>query len=152
MSTPEDKLAELGITLPHAPAPLAAYVPAVRAGSFVFTSGQLPLVDGELRATGIVGRDLSVEEAAECARLCAVNALAAVRDLIGELSLVKRIVKVTGFVASTVDCFDQPLVVNGASELLGEVFGDAGTHARAAVGVAVLPKNAPVEVELIVEL
>ncbi len=152
MPTPEERLDELGIVLPSAPAPLAAYVPAVRTGSLVFTSGQLPLVDGKLIATGLVGDAVSVDEAANCARVCAINALAAIRELIGDLSLITRVVKVTGFVASAADCFDQPLVVNGASELLGAVFGDAGRHARAAVGVAALPKNAPVEVELIVEV
>jgi enamine deaminase RidA (YjgF/YER057c/UK114 family) len=152
VATPEQRLAELGLQLPAVAAPLAAYIPAVRSGSLIFTSGQLPSVDGELAVTGLVGGTVSVEEAVECARICALNALAAVADLVGELSAVRRVVKVVGFVASTPDFFGQPQVVNGASELLGEIFGAAGVHARSAVGVAALPKNAPVELELVVEV
>jgi enamine deaminase RidA (YjgF/YER057c/UK114 family) len=149
---PESRLTELGLTLPAVAAPVAAYIPAVRTGSYVYTSGQLPFDEGELRATGIVGADVDTETAAECARLCALNALAAVKAVIGDLAAVRRVVKVVGFVASAPGYYDQPLVINGASELLGQVFGDAGRHARSAVGVAVLPKNSPVEVEIIVEV
>ncbi|MEO6714485.1 MAG: RidA family protein [Mycobacteriales bacterium] len=152
MSTPEDRLAELGLTLPPVAAPLAAYLPALRSGSLVFTSGQLPTVSGELIAAGLVGRDVSLEQAVDGARLCALNALAAVREVVGELSAVRRVVKVVGYVASADGFYEQPQVINGASELLGEVFGDAGKHARSAVGVAALPRNAPVELELIVEV
>lgn len=152
MPTPEERLAELGLELPPVAAPLAAYIPALRSGSMVFTSGQLPTVAGELIATGRVGSTVTVEQAVDCARVCALNALAAVRDVVGDLSLVRRVVKVVGFVASADDFFGQPQVVNGASELLGQVFGDAGVHARSAVGVLALPKNAPVEIELIVEV
>lgn len=150
--TPESRLADLGLTLPPVAAPVAAYVPAVRTGNYVYTSGQLPFVDGELHATGIVGADVDTQTAAECARLCALNALAAVKAELGDLAAVRRVVKVVGFVASAPGYYDQPVVINGASELLGQVFGEAGRHARSAVGVAVLPKNTPVEVELIVEV
>jgi enamine deaminase RidA (YjgF/YER057c/UK114 family) len=151
MATPLARLAELGITLPTVGAPLAAYVPAVRSGSLVFTSGQLPMVDGTLPATGKVGAAVSAEEARALARTCALNGLAAVDALVG-LDAVVRLVKVVGFVASTPDFTGQPGVINGASEFLGEVFGPAGAHARSAVGVAVLPLDAPVEVELVVEV
>jgi enamine deaminase RidA (YjgF/YER057c/UK114 family) len=150
--TPEERLAELGLSVPEVAAPLAAYVPAVRSGNHVFTSGQLPMRSGQLMAAGKVGGEVSVEEAVECARQCALNALAAVRAEIGELSAIKRVVKVVAYVASTSDFTGQPTVANGVSELLGEVFGDIGRHARAAVGVPVLPLDAPVEVELIVEI
>ncbi|MEN3535083.1 RidA family protein [Microbispora sp. ZYX-F-249] len=152
MATPEERLAELGLTLPEVVPPLAAYVPAVRTGDHVYTSGQLPLVKGELGVTGKVGAEVSAEEAKEQARICAVNALAAIKALVGDLSQVVRIVKVVGFVASAPGFTGQPQVVNGASELLGEVFGEAGRHARSAVGVAVLPLDAPVEVEVIAEV
>ncbi|MEU7881907.1 RidA family protein [Microbispora bryophytorum] len=152
MATPEERLAELGITLPEVVPPLAAYVPAVRTGGHVYTSGQLPLVKGELAVAGKVGAEVSAEEAKEQARVCAVNALAAIKALVGDLSQVVRIVKVVGFVASAPGFTGQPQVVNGASELLGEVFGEAGKHARSAVGVAVLPLDAPVEVEVIAEV
>jgi len=152
MATPEERLAELGLTLPEVVPPLAAYVPAVRTGDHVYTSGQLPLVKGELGVTGKVGAEVSAEEAKEQARICAVNALAAIKSLVGDLSQVVRIVKVVGFVASAPGFTGQPQVVNGASELLGEVFGEAGKHARSAVGVAVLPLDAPVEVEVIAEV
>jgi enamine deaminase RidA (YjgF/YER057c/UK114 family) len=146
-----DRLAELGIALPAPVAPLAAYVPAVRTGDLVYTSGQLPLVDGALAATGKVGVDVPVADAARLAGACALNALAAVDALVG-LDAVRRVVKVVGFVASGPGFGDQPEVVNGASELLGQVFGDIGQHARSAVGVTELPRNAPVEVEIIVEV
>lgn len=152
MSTPEERLAALGLSVPEVVKPLAAYVPAVRSGSYVYTSGQLPMVDGAMAVTGKVGDEVTPEQAKALARQCALNALAAVRSEIGELSLVTRVVKVVGFVASAPDFTGQPGVVNGASELLGEVFGDAGVHARSAVGVASLPLDAPVEVEIIVEV
>ncbi|MEY5024275.1 MAG: hypothetical protein RL569_1188 [Actinomycetota bacterium] len=147
----EQKLAELGFTLPNVATPAGAYVPAVISGNLVFTAGQIPLVDGTLMATGKVGDEISAEYAKEIAQRCALNALAAVKSVIGDLSRVTRVVKVVGFVASTPDFTGQPGVLNGASELLGKVFGDAGLHARSAVGVAALPLDAPVEVELIVE-
>src|SRR5881394_3604777 len=145
------RLAELGIELPGVAAPLAAYVPAVQSGKHVYTSGQLPFVDGVLAATGKVGAEISPEEAKAHARTCALNALAAVHDLIG-IDAVVRVVKVGGFVAAAEGFTAIPAVVNGASELFGEVFGDAGKHARAAVGVAELPLGAPVEVEVIFEV
>ncbi|MGY2028777.1 RidA family protein [Nocardia gipuzkoensis] len=147
----EKNLAELGITLPPVVAPVAAYIPAIRTGSLVYTSGQLPFVNGQLSAVGKVGAEVSVEAAKEAARLCALNALAAVHDLVG-LDAVVRIVKVVGFVASAPGFGDQPVVINGASEFLGQVFGDAGRHARSAVGVSELPRDTPVEVELIAEV
>ena len=145
------RLAELGLELPAVVPPLASYVPAVRTGDLVFTSGQLPIAGGELGAVGKVGAQVTPERAKELARLCALNALAAIDALVGIDSVV-RVVKVVGFVASTPDFVGQPAVVNGASELLGEVFPDAGGHARSAVGVASLPLDAPVEVELVVEV
>lgn len=151
MTSISARLAELGIELPPVPAPLAAYVPAVRTGQHVFTSGQLPMVGGKLQASGKVGAEVTPEEATGYARTCALNALAAVHALVGIDSVV-RIVKVVGFVASTPDFTGHPAVVNGASNFLGEVFGEAGAHARSAVGVAALPLDAPVEVELIVEV
>jgi len=150
--TPEDKLAELGLTVPEVVPPVAAYVPAVRTGSYVYTAGQVPLRDGTLVAEGKVGGAVSVEQATECAQQCALNALAAVKSVVGDLSQVKRVVKAVVFVASEPDFTGQPGVANGASELLGAVFGDAGVHARSAVGVAVLPLDSPVEVELVVEV
>jgi enamine deaminase RidA (YjgF/YER057c/UK114 family) len=150
--TPEERLAELGLGLPPVAAPVAAYVPAVRTGSYVFTSGQLPLRDGTLIRTGKVGAEVSPDEAYECARQCALNALAAVRSQVGDLSAITRVVKLVGFVSSVPEFTGQPQVVNGASELLGQIFGDAGQHARSAVGVPVLPLDAPVEVELVVEV
>jgi enamine deaminase RidA (YjgF/YER057c/UK114 family) len=144
-------LARLGLTLPTVVPPLAAYQPAVRTGDYVYTSGQVPMVDGVLAATGKVGAEIDPEQAYELARVCALNALAAVAS-IAPLDQVVRIVKVVGFVASAPGFTGQPKVLNGASELLGEVFGDAGTHARSAVGVAELPLGAPVEVELIAQL
>lgn len=145
------KLTELGIELPPVVAPLAAYVPAVRTGNLVYTSGQLPIEGGELLRTGKVGAEVSAEDAKALARVCALNALAAVNSLVGVDQVVK-IVKVVGFVASAPGFDGQPGVINGASELFGEVFGDAGAHARSAVGVAELPRNAPVEVEIVAEI
>ena len=151
-----DRLAELGITLPGVAAPVASYVPTVRTGSLIFTSGQLPFVDGALPATGKVGDGeglVSAEDAKGYARTCALNAIAAVAaQLDGDLDRVARIVKVVGFVASDPSFTGQPGVINGASDLLAEVFGDAGIHARSAVGVAALPLDAPVEVEIVVEV
>ena len=145
------KLKELGIELPAVAAPVAAYVPAVRTGSLVYTSGQVPFVGGKLAATGKVGAEIGPDEAKGHARTCALNALAAVDALVG-LDSITRIVKVVGFVASAEGFTGQPAVVNGASELFGEIFGEAGQHARSAVGVAELPLGVPVEVELIVEI
>jgi enamine deaminase RidA (YjgF/YER057c/UK114 family) len=150
--TPEQRLADAGYTIPAVVAPLAAYVPAVQTGLLVYTSGQLPMVDGKLPATGLVGAEVSAETAAELAATCALNAIAAVKAEIGELSQVVRVVKVVGFVASAPGFTGQPTVVNGASNLLGLAFGDAGRHARSAVGVAALPLGAPVEVEIVVEV
>ncbi|BBZ57187.1 MULTISPECIES: RidA family protein [Mycobacteriaceae] len=149
--TVSDRLAELGIELPEVVAPLAAYVPAVRTGNLVYTSGQLPMQGGQLPAEGKVGGEVSAEDGKALARICGLNALAAVHALVGIDSVV-RIVKVVGFVASAPGFNGQPAVINGASELMGEVFGPAGAHARSAVGVSELPLNAPVEVELIVEV
>lgn len=150
--TPEERLAELGESVPELVAAVAAYVPTVRSGSYVYVSGQLPWRDGSLLHTGKVGADVTVEEAAQCARQCALNAIGALRAELGELSAVTRIVKVVGFVASVPGFTEQPKVINGASELLGAAFGDAGKHARSAVGVAALPLDTPVEVELIAEV
>lgn len=152
MSTPEERLEELGHPLPEVAKPVAAYVPAVRSGNHVYTSGQLPMREGKLITTGKVGGEVTPEQAQDCARQCLLNALAAIRAEVGDLSAVKRVVKVVAFVASTPDFTGQPGVANGASELLGEVFGDVGKHARSAVGVPVLPLDAPVEVELVVEV
>jgi enamine deaminase RidA (YjgF/YER057c/UK114 family) len=151
MADPYAKLAELGLTLPDVAPPLAAYVPAVRTGNHVYVSGQLPLADGKLIATGKVGDEITTEQAKELAARCALNGLAALESAVG-LGKVVRIVKVVGFVASAPGFTDQPTVINGASELFGEVLGEAGRHARSAVGVAELPRNAPVEVELIAEV
>lgn len=151
VSAVERRLAELGLDLPPVAAPVAAYVPAVVSGNHVYTSGQLPFIDGALPATGKVGAEVSAEDAKAYAARCAVNALAAVKAQIGDLDRVTRIVKVVGFVASDPAFTGQPGVINGASELLAQVFGEAGSHARSAVGVAVLPLDAPVEVEVIAE-
>lgn len=145
------RMTELGVELPAVAVPLAAYVPAVVSGNLVFTSGQLPTVNGELQGAGKVGAEVSLEQGAELARIAALNALAAVEAVIGSLDRVTRVVKVVGFVASAPEFTAQPAVVNGASELLGEIFGEQGRHARSAVGVPVLPIDAPVEVELVVE-
>lgn len=146
------RIKELGITLPEVAKPAGTYVPAVQSGNLVFTAGQIPLVEGKLVATGKVGKEISVEQARDIARICALNALAAIKGVVGDLDRVKKVVKVVGFVASTADFTQQPQVVNGASELLEQIFGANGIHARSAVGVAVLPLDAPVEVELIVEI
>ena len=148
----DDRLRALGLSLPQVVAPLASYVPAVRTDKLVWTSGQLPFVDGTLAATGKVGAEVDAARAQELARICALNALAAVAAEIGGLDSVRRVVKVVGFVASAPSFFGQPGVVNGASDLLAEVFGDSGRHARSAVGVAALPLDAPVEVEVVVEV
>ena len=142
----------MGFVLPETAKPLAAYIPAVQSGNLIFTSGQLPMIDGSLAETGKVGGSVSPERAKELATVCALNALAAVKTVIGDLDKIKRVVKVVGFVSSIPEFSGQPGVVNGASEFLGEVFGDKGIHARSAVGVAVLPLDAPVEIELIVEI
>jgi enamine deaminase RidA (YjgF/YER057c/UK114 family) len=152
MGAVEDRLAQRGLSVPDVAKPVASYVPAVRSGSHVYTSGQVPLRDGEPMATGKVGGDVSLEDAAACAQQCALNAIAAVKAEIGDLDAVRRVVKVVCFVASTPDFTGQPQVANGASELLGHAFGDAGAHARSAVGVAALPLDVPVEVEIIVEV
>ena len=151
MPSPGERLRELGLTLPSVATPAGAYVPARRSGSLVFTAGQVPFVDGVLAATGKVGAEITPEQGYELARICTLNALAAVDDLVG-LDAVAGVVKVVGFVASAPGFTGQPGVINGASELLGAVFGEAGRHARSAVGVAELPLGAPVEVELVVEL
>ncbi len=149
---PEERLAALGFSVPEVAVPVAAYVPAVRSGQHVYTSGQLPMRSGELMVTGKVGGEVTAEEAHACAQQCALNAIAAVKAEIGDLARVVRVVKVVCFVASTPDFTGQPGVANGVSELLGKVFGEAGVHARSAVGVPVLPLDAPVEVELLVEV
>lgn len=149
---PETRLRELGMELPEVPAPAGSYIPAARAGGLVFTSGQLPFEAGELRLKGKVGDAVSVDEAQEAARLCALNALAAASTLTGGLAGISRVVKVTGFVASAPGFNDQPQVLDGASEFIGEVFGEAGLHVRSAVGVAELPMDVPVEVELVVSV
>jgi enamine deaminase RidA (YjgF/YER057c/UK114 family) len=152
MSAVEKRLAELGLTLPPVVAPVAAYVPAVRTGRYVYTSGQVPVVDGTLAAAGKVGAEVTPERAKELAATCALNALAAVKSVAGDLDRVARVVKVVGFVASDPGFSGQPQVINGASELLVAALGEKGQHARSAVGVAVLPLDAPVEVEIQVEL
>ena len=151
-STPAERLSELGLTLPPVATPLAAYVPAVRTGNYVYTSGQLPFVDGKLQGTGKVGEGVALDEAAALARTAALNALAAVANVVGGIDAITRIVKVTCFVASAPAFTGQAQVANGASELLIEVLGEAGRHARSAVGMAVLPLDSPVEVELIAEV
>ncbi len=152
MGAVDDRIGELGLTLPELVAPLAAYVPTVRSGDLVWVSGQLPFVDGKLPVSGKVGAEVAPDDAARLARTCALNAVAALKAELGDLDQVERIVKVVGFVASAQDFTGQPAVVNGASELLADVFGEAGRHARSAVGVAVLPLDAPVEVELVAKV
>ncbi len=151
MSTLDARLAELGIEIPTSSKPVAAYIPAVASGNLVFTSGQLPMVDGALPLTGKVGAAVSADDAKALARTCVLNGLAAARTAIGSLDRITRVVKVVGFVASDPSFTGQPGVINGASELLGEIFGDSGAHARSAVGVAVLPLEAPVEIEFVFE-
>jgi enamine deaminase RidA (YjgF/YER057c/UK114 family) len=152
MPTPEERLQELGVSLPAPAVPVAAYVPCVRTGNLVYVSGQVPSVDGKPTHLGHLGDDVDLEAGRAAARTCAVNVLAALKAELGELARVRRVVKVTGFVASTPAFTDMPQVVNAASELFGDVFGDAGRHTRAAVGVAALPLGVPVEVEAIVEV
>ena len=151
MSQLDERLAELNLAVPESSKPLAAYLPAVVSGNLVFTSGQLPLVAGVLPATGKVGAEVDAAAAYEYARTCVLNGLAAARSAIGSLDRITRVVKVVGFVASDPGFSGQPGVINGASELLAEIFGEAGTHARSAVGVAVLPLDAPVEIEFVFE-
>ena len=150
MTLPSQRLSDLGLSLPPVARPLAAYVPAVRFADLVYTAGQLPLVDGAVQAVGKVGAEVSVDDAVRCAEIAALNGLAAVADLTGDLDVITRIVRVTVYVASAPGFTEQPRIANGASGLLGDIFGDAGRHARSAVGVAVLPLDAPVEVELVV--
>ncbi len=152
MGAVEQRLADLGLTVPEVVPPVAAYVPAVRTGVYVYTSGQLPMASGAMVATGKVGGTVDPDTAKACAQQCALNAIAAVKSVIGDLDQVVRVVKVVGFVASVPEFTGQPQVVNGASELLGAAFGEAGVHARSAVGVAALPLDAPVEVEIVVEV
>ena len=152
MPTPEERLQELGVSLPSPAAPVAAYIPCVRTGNLVYVSGQVPTVDGKPTHLGHLGGEVGLEDGRAAARTCAVNVIAALKAELGQLSQVLRIVKVTGFVACTPEFTDAPKVINAASELFGEAFGDAGRHARAAVGVAALPLGVPVEVEAIVEV
>jgi enamine deaminase RidA (YjgF/YER057c/UK114 family) len=152
MGAVEMRLAELGLSVPEVVPPVAAYVPAVRSGVYVYTSGQLPMASGAMLATGKVGDTVDPDTAKACAQQCALNAIAAVKSVIGDLDDVVRVVKVVGFVASVPEFTGQPQVVNGASELLGAAFGEAGVHARSAVGVTALPLDAPVEVEIVVEV
>ena len=152
VSKPEQKLKELGLELPQVTAPVGSYIPATQWGNLVFTSGQLPVRQGQLAYTGKLGGEVSIEEGYEAARTCALNALAAIKDVVGSLDRVEKVVKVVGFVASAEGFTSQPQVVNGASDLLKEVFGEAGVHARSAVGMAELPLGAPVEVELVVAI
>ena len=148
----EERLNELGIVIPEAPKPVAAYIPAKKVGNLIFTAGHLPMVKGELISKGLLGKDVEIEEATRAARICALNALAAIKGVIGDLDQIKQIVRVVGYVASVPTFTQQPAIVNGASELLVEIFGENGKHARSAVGMAVLPLNASVEIELTVEV
>jgi enamine deaminase RidA (YjgF/YER057c/UK114 family) len=148
----EDRIKSLGLELPEAPKPVANYVSAVRTGNYVFTSGQIPVVKGELKAKGKVGGEITVEEGYECAKIAALNCLAAVKALIADLDRVNRIVRVTGFVNSALGFTEQPKVLNGASDLLVEIFGERGKHSRLAIGAGELPGGAPVEVEMVVEV
>jgi enamine deaminase RidA (YjgF/YER057c/UK114 family) len=152
LSSVEKKIAELGLKLPESTKPLAAYIPAVQSGNLVFTSGQLPMKDGALLETGKVGAEVSKERAKELAAVCALNALAAAKTVIDDLDKIVKVVKLVGYVASDPDFIEQPAVINGASELLGQILGERGSHARTAIGVAVLPLNAPVEIELVLEV
>jgi len=148
----EEKINELGYTLPETAKPLAAYIPAIRTGEFVYTSGQVPLVDGKLKYEGKIGTDLTLEEGQKAAIVCALNGLSAIKEVVGNLDNIEQIIKVTVFVSSANGFTDQPKVANGASELLGNIFGDAGIHARSAVGVSELPINSAVEIEMIVKV
>ena len=152
MGKVESRINELNISLPEAPKPVAAYIPAKQTGKLVFTAGQLPMVNGELFSKGLLGQDVEIDDAKKAARICTLNALAAIKGVIGDLDRIKQIVRVVGYVASVPTFTQQPAVVNGASELLLEIFGEAGKHARSAVGMAVLPLNASVEIELTVEV
>jgi enamine deaminase RidA (YjgF/YER057c/UK114 family) len=152
VTLPSQRLGDLGLSLPAVIPPLAAYVPAVRFEDLVYTAGQLPLVNGALRAKGKVGAEVSIDDAVDCAQIAALNGLAAAADLAGELDAITRILKMTVYVASAPGFTDQPLIANGASQLLGDIFGHAGRHSRSAVGVAVLPLDAPVELELVVSV
>ena len=152
MGKVESRISELNISLPEAPKPVAAYIPAKQTGKLVFTAGQLPMVNGELISKGILGQDVEIDEANKAARICTLNALAAIKGVIGDLDRIKQIVRVVGYVASVPTFTQQPAVVNGASELLLEIFGENGKHARSAVGMAALPLNASVEIELTVEI
>jgi enamine deaminase RidA (YjgF/YER057c/UK114 family) len=152
VSKVEEKILELGLELPKISTPIASYIPAKKVGNLVFTSGQLPMVNGELTNTGFLGKEVSIEDANRAAQVCTLNALAAVKGLIGDLDLIKSIIRVVGYVASTPEFTKQPAVVNGASDLLLQIFGDEGKHARSAIGVSALPLNAPVEIELTVEI
>ncbi len=152
MSKIEQQINRLGIDLPDVPKPVAAYIPAKQTGNLVFTAGQLPMVNGELISKGLLGQDVEIDEANKAARICTLNALAAIKGVIGNLDRIKQVVRVVGYVASVPTFTQQPAVVNGASELLLEIFGENGKHARSAVGMAVLPLNTSVEIELIVEV
>ena len=152
MNQIEQNIKNLGLSLPDAPKPVAAYIPAKQSGNLVFTAGQLPMVNGELISKGLLGQDVEIDEANKAARICTLNALAAIKGVIGDLDRIKQIVRVVGYVASVPTFTQQPAVVNGASELLLEIFGENGKHARSAVGMAVLPLNASVEIELTVEV
>ena len=152
MKNIEDRINQLGLILPPAPNPVASYIPAKQTGNLVFTAGQLPVVNGEIVSKGLLGQDVDVEEANRAAQVCTLNALAAIKGVIGDLNRIKQVVRVVGYVASIPTFTQQPAVVNGASELLLELFGEAGKHARSAVGMAVLPLNASVEIELTVEV
>jgi enamine deaminase RidA (YjgF/YER057c/UK114 family) len=150
--TIEQKLTSLGLTLPQTPKPVAAYIPAIQVDNMVYTSGQIPVVAGELKFTGKLGREISKEQGYKAAKICALNALSAIKSVIGDLNRIEQIVKVVGFVASAEGFTDQPAVVNGASEFLKELFGEQGAHARSAVGMAELPLGAAVELEMIVKV
>lgn len=152
MDVVEQRLAEVGLTLPEVAAPVAAYIPAKQGDNLIFTSGQLPMLNGSLIATGRLGVDVSEEVAIQCAQQCALNAIAAIKQVVGDLGKVTRVVKVVGFVASDPRFTNQPVIMNGASAVIAQAFGDSGSHARSSLGVACLPLNAPVEVELIVEV
>jgi enamine deaminase RidA (YjgF/YER057c/UK114 family) len=152
MMTVEEKLKSLGLTLPQTPKPVAAYIPAIQVNDMVYTSGQLPIVEGELKLKGKLGKEISKEQGYEAAKICALNALSAIKGIIGDLDRIEQVVKVVGFVASAEGFIEQPAVVNGASEFLKELFGEKGAHARSAVGMAELPLGAAVELEMIVKV